>query len=189
MGHTILGFDPGFAHLGYAALEIRDGAYTVRGLGIVETKKSAKKRSFLASDDNLRRAREIAECLDKLVSQYNPSAIACESMSFVRNASACQKIGIAWGVLAAVAELSGSIPILKASPQDVKLRVCGDRTASKLDVQNALISLFGDGVSILWSDIPSGKREHCADALAVILAVESSDVVRLLKSDGKLHGR
>ena len=176
----ILGLDGGFACMGYGVIELSQASEKILDLGVIQTEKSDKKRAVRASDDNLRRARELAEHLELLMARYDIRAVACESMSFPRSASVAQKLGIAWGVVATVVHLR-RLPVVQASPQEVKKKLCGKRDASKEDVQHALALRFEDAFVERTRVMNKGVREHPADALAAVVACLDSDVIRAMR--------
>lgn len=85
MASLLLGIDPGFAALGLARVELLAAGERVLNLAVIRTEASAQKREVRASDDNLRRARELAAALD---AQVTPEvvALAVEAQSWPRNA-------------------------------------------------------------------------------------------------------
>lgn len=170
MSTVILGVDPGFASFGWARIELEGGPEPVRiELGVIETTKSARKLHVLATDDNARRARELAR---GLIGELTGADVICaEGISFTRDASVMCKVGMAWGVLVATATSLG-VPLVQASPQRVKAVACGTIKASKEDVQRAMEQTY----RLRWK----GKRtaaEHVYDALAAYHACRNSDVV------------
>jgi crossover junction endodeoxyribonuclease RuvC len=172
----LLGIDPGFASLGWALVELLPETERVIQMGVIRTAKSTKKRSVRASDDNLRRIGELTQSLEPMV--YTPGAIAvcAESQSWPRNAGSSAKVGMAWGVLGALAAIRG-VPIFQASPQEVKKAVTGKKTASKLEVQIALEVRYGP---LKW---PPQKtlREHAADALASVVACLDAPGIQVVR--------
>lgn len=178
--HRILGLDPGFANIGYTVAEI--GKYSLKPVaaGVFQTEKSSKKRKVLAADDNLRRATEISEFMSMLIEEHRIQAICAESMSFPRSSSVAAKMAMCWGVICALAALRG-IPIVQASPQEIKVAVTGKKTASKEEVQEAVskklsLASFLDGTARSF-------HEHVYDSGAAILtATATSDVIRILKA-------
>lgn len=84
--------------------------------------------------------------------------------------------GMAWGVVATLAEAC-RVPILQVSPQELKLRVVGKKTASKEEVQQALEQRYGD---LPWPPQRT-LREHAADGLGAIVACLDSDVVLMAR--------
>jgi Holliday junction resolvasome RuvABC endonuclease subunit len=175
-----LGCDPGFASCGVALLELGgDTSEALVYLGVIRTEKSTAKQNILASNDNFRRAREIARELRKLPL---PDVVCCESMSFPRNASTAAKMALTWGILADYCEQTG-VPLLMSTPKELKRSVCGDASASKEDVQAAMRKRFGTVPADLLraSKIPAGQWEHPFDALASICCCLEHESVRLLR--------
>ena len=177
---VVLGIDPGFAAIGLATVRIDAEGETPLFLEVVHTEKVARKTNTLASDDNLRRAREIAAALKSILDRIHVVAFAAESMSFPRHAGTAAKIMMAWGVIAAVSEQNG-IPIVQASPQAIKKCLCGVKNASKEDVQGALISRYGDIIERLSHPLNKADFEHAFDALGAVVATLDSDVIRFAR--------
>ncbi len=197
MKNTVLiGIDPGLGSLGFSALFIAPDGVTLRvdDLGAFETQKSTKKQHVLATEDNLRRARDLAVFLGKLFARHGDDrnqvvAVCAEAMSWPRNAGSSAKIGIAWGVLASVA-WTARLPILQASPQAVKKELCGRRDASKEEIQEAVMArvqrvnvakLGHERIESLHAKIPKTKREHPFDALAVSLVCMTAEAVQIAR--------
>lgn len=189
----MLGLDLGFSSVGYAAIaypaaDATTDLFRLDEFGVFRTKKETKKANVLATEDNLRRAREIATFMGGLMDRLEEGqnrlvAIAVESMSWPRNAAVVAKMGIAWGVFAAVAH-QRRLPILQASPQGIKKWACGRRDASKDEIAAAMhprvqrLNTTRLGVATfdeLVTKIPKGEREHPFDALAVALTCSSAE--------------
>lgn len=203
----VLGFDPGFASLGYALVELRDPSGLVRPrvvqMGVLETRPSAKKRKVLAADDNLRRLRVVARAVAGLVSGrppaewrsdnpgqtpslgVSPAHLVCaETMSFPRNSSAAAKMALTWGTIMAEVE-RWNLPFLQASPQEIKLAVTGRRDAEKKDVEDALVKRYGKNTRKLLRELRDGAHNHAFDALAAITACLDSEEGRMLLRLGR----
>jgi len=196
MSLIVLGLDPGFSALGYALVNL----YTKKlvSLGVVRTKKSDKKRRVLASDDNLRRSREIHRELMNLLGEHdddrlmgcghydgtNCVAVCAEAMSFPRNSSAAAKVAMSWGIIASVADRFG-LPVVQASPQEIKKKLCGRKDASKEDIEAAVKKLYRADDSWL-KNVPDSLHEHAWDALSAIAGCADSDVLLMAK---QLRGR
>jgi len=183
----VLGLDPGFATCGYALVDLtrKDGApfVDVRSLGTLRTAKADKKRKVLAADDNLRRAQELIRALYPLAS--NAQAIVAESMSFPRNSAAAAKMAMCWGIVATLAEMN-DLPIVQATPKEIKIAVAGVGTATKEDVAAAVCAKCGRQFSeeLLAQGLPKGMHEHAYDAVASVLACLNSDVLRAIRRAG-----
>lgn len=185
---TLLGLDPGFAHIGWSILEVSteqtpDGTNVtsvVKALGLIRTEKSSKKQNVLSANDNFRRAREIAVELRGLLAAYKVDFLCAEAMSFPRNASAAAKVAMTWGVLADITQQFGH-PMLMATPKEVKKAV-GVVGKDKLDVQKALQLRFGSQLEVMLTaaKVPPSMREHPYDSLASICACMDSEQVRML---------
>lgn len=181
-GALLLGIDPGFAALGWTLVELQlddEAPPLLVAAGVLRTKKSAKKRGTLASDDNLRRARELYAGLSALERTWRPAVVCAESMSFPRNAGAAAKLSIAWGVLAALTEARG-LPLVQCSPQQLKKAVSGRADASKEDVLSALARLYPT-LLLKLADTPRSLWEHPVDALGAVHTALNSEVVRTLR--------
>jgi Holliday junction resolvasome RuvABC endonuclease subunit len=197
-GVAVLGSDPGFSMFGWSVVgfspspdELMDLVPQAElmdlvplELGLIRTEKSAKKRSVRAADDNTRRAQEIVRELQKLFVRYQIKAICAESMSFPRNASVAAKMALSWGVLATLSVVHG-VPILQASPKEVKVALTGNGSASKLEVQRALDARFDRRFSEEMQErgLSRTTHEHPYDALAAVVACESESVMTLLRSN------
>lgn len=160
----LLGIDPGFATCGIALVALdKDGERVLR-LEVVRTKKSPKKRDVRASEDNVRRIIEIANRVMD-VSGEGVIGICSESQSWPRNSGTSAKLGMVWGVIGTLSVMRGA-PVLQATPMEIKKRLCGRGTASKKEVQAALVQRYG----ALDLPDPAGVHEHACDALAAVVA-------------------
>lgn len=172
-----LGIDTGLAHFGYALISFEDPSDPkLLTLNCLQTQKSKQKANVLASADNVRRARELTCCLEPIFSEAN--IVCAESISWPRNASAVGKLGMSWGVAAALAEIHG-LPFVAASPQQIKKRMTGSASASKQRVQEAVNGVFPRLADFLErARIPQSRHEHPVDAVAAILTCRDSEIMR-----------
>jgi Holliday junction resolvasome RuvABC endonuclease subunit len=177
---TVLGCDPGFASSGVAIVELLPTTERVLHLGVIRTEKDNKKRNTLAADDNMRRTREIYREL-KIVAQASACvAIAIEAESPMRNASAAAKVSKVHAVVGCLAEELG-LPITACSPQRMKKVLCGQQTASKDEIQAALLRRYGNEIEDLFHG-PDGLFEHPMDALGAIVVGLDSEVIRMARA-------
>lgn len=177
--YHVLGIDPGFASIGFALVEILPEGERVVEVRVVHTDKSDKKRKVRASDDNLRRAQEIYRCFDEIL-HVGVRAICAESMSFPRHATNAAKVAMCWGVLASQAAAKG-LPVLQASPQEIKKTLTGVRSASKEAVQEALRARYPRQLDTFHAKSRKGDLEHGYDAVGAVVACLDSDVIHLLR--------
>lgn len=179
----ILALDPGFRSVGFAVLAIATNDVSLVKAGVIRTESSAKKRRVLATEDNMRRAREIYLEIDELTNPrsgaYEVKALCAEAMSFPRNASAAAKVAICWGVIASIVEIQ-SLPLIQASPQEVKKYVTGKKDASKEEVEAAVCRLLPEASTVI--SLPKTLKEHAYDAVAVGLTCLNSDIGRTIKN-------
>lgn len=177
---VVLGLDPGFSRCGYCKFLVDSHQQDdkVLALGVIKTKKSSKKRKILAADDNLDRAQEIAKKLWKL--SHGVSAICAESMSFPRSSSVAAKMAMCWGIVAAIASRR-DIPVLQATPQEIKSKICDVKTASKQDIQDKLTQTYPECPS-LAGKTPKGQLEHLYDSLAAVITCLDSSYLKLLRN-------
>ncbi len=186
MTKLLLGIDPGLRRCGWSAVLVEDGVPRLHSCGVFKTEKSAKKLNVLASSDNVRRCRELWTMLeDCYLDNSEPgsfmedaSCICVESQSWPRSASSSAKTGMAWGVLSAWAECH-QIPLVQASPQQIKFAATGKGTASKQAVAEGLAKRPGfENLPALLDQLNKGDREHAADATGAVVACLGSDLVR-----------
>lgn len=180
MSVFVLGIDPGFARCGVAIVELAPLSERVRSVAVIETSPSSKKIGVLATDDNFRRGRELAGRLTTIVESFKPAVIAAESMSFPRDSSSAAKVAMCWGVLCAIA-YRYNLPLIQASPKQIKKVLCGVSTASKSEVQSALIERYSSAFDRFTSDYPFTKREHGFDAVGAVVACLDSEVIRMAR--------
>lgn len=184
---TVLGLDPGFACIGYAVVNLLPTEEKILNMGVLRTEKSNKKLKVFASDDNVRRAREIYTFLRDLA-QDGPcgpiSAICAETMSFPRSSSVAAKMAMCWGVVAALSE-QFNIPVVQSSPQQLKKNVAGSMKAAKEDVQKALKVRYGKArLDEHCREVPASMLEHPYDALGAVVATLDSELIRMARRMG-----
>jgi len=177
----LLAVDPGMSAMGYAVLSL-DGEPVE--LGVIRTEPSPKKRKMLVVEDSLRRVREIARNLHRIVGTHCVCVVACEAMSFPRSSSSSAKLGMSWAALATVAEMS-DLPMLQATPQMVRKALLG-HAGSKDDMAKVVARRLGLK-ELPIPGVPASLHDHVYDAVAVGLYAMSSDLVRAMRSSGLGH--
>ncbi len=179
----VLAVDMGFAALGYSIIRIGPTELDdeIMELGVFTTKLSPAKRRAFVADDNIRRTAEVFEFLHGLlVGAYKPRAVAAESFSYHKGIKASAKMGLAWGALVSAVTLLKR-PFLDTSPQDVKLAATGKKTATKEEVQDGVRNRFPSRPSVFAIAAPGGLHEHAFDSAGVFMAVQRSNIVKLLR--------
>lgn len=178
----LLGIDPGIANLGWAVLELGhcEDHDKVVGLGLILTEKSDKKLNVKVANDDTRRARELSRAVQGiLTNNCGIRAVCSEELSLPRNSKTSRQIGISWGVMCGEASRL-AIPIFQIPPTALKLSVTGKKTASKIEVQEALTQRYPFIKGMLKGLAPS-KWEHPCDALGAIVSSMDTDGIRILR--------
>ena len=115
----ILGIDPGYAILGYGAVEAERGKIRVIDYGVVET---TPKMTFPERLERLYAGTKL------LLERYRPDHVAFEELFFYRNTTTALQVAAARGVAITAAQQAGlNIPrcrLSKASPGTVMRTSC-----------------------------------------------------------------
>lgn len=174
----ILGVDPGFSALGVAEVFINSEDDRPGQCAVIRTEKSVKKRGVRASDDNLRRIVEISRELRPWF-QAGLIAVCAESQSWPRNSMSCAKVGMAWGVVGTLADEYG-VPILQATPQEIKKYMTGKKSATKKQVQAAVEGRWLKCPEIQWPK-QTTLHEHAADAYAAVISCMDHQTIQMAR--------
>lgn len=179
----ILGIDPGFANFGWAVLDFSEAAPPeICAAGVIRT--SRRQGRETVSESNAKRCGELSDRLCQVMDDWRPWIIGTEAQSWTRRHKADTQVAQAFGVLFALAGMD-NCPVVHLPPQQVKMTACGRKNASKADVQAALserLRFYAKTVG----QIPKSHLEHAADAAAVALAAERSDLARALTRKAKI---
>lgn len=181
----VLGIDIGFARFGWALADLSPDEETLVAAGCIITEKATKKRGVLATEDNFDRGRILASELNGILTGQSvlPRVVTCESMSWPRNAANVAKMGIAWGILIGECE-RWNLSVAQATPQEIKKRVAGEKSATKEDIQSAIDKHPGFrriGSMLERAGVKNADLEHPYDAAASILACLRNPVIMALR--------
>ena len=147
----VLGIDPGYAIVGYGAIEHSRGKSKMIGYGAITTQ---------PGPDISLRLREIYQDMCKLLDTIRPDAVAVEELFFTNNVTTGIAVAEARGVMLLACAQRGLIPA-EYTPMQVKQGVVGYGKAEKKQVMEMTRSLLG------LKALP--KPDDAADALAVAL--------------------
>jgi crossover junction endodeoxyribonuclease RuvC len=147
----ILGIDPGYAIVGYGAIEHSRGKSKLLTYGAITTQ---------PGPDISLRLREIYQDLCQLLDTIRPDAVAVEELFFTNNVTTGIAVAEARGVILLACAQRGLIPA-EYTPMQVKQGVVGYGKAEKKQVMEMTRSLLG------LKALP--KPDDAADALAVAL--------------------
>ena len=128
----ILGFDPGYAIVGYGAIEHNRGTSKLLTYGAITTQ---------PGPDISLRLREIYQDVCQLLDTIRPDAVAVEELFFTNNVTTGIAVAQARGVILLACAQRGLIPA-EYTPMQVKQGVVGYGKAEKKQVMEMTRSLL-----------------------------------------------
>lgn len=149
----ILGIDPGYGRIGWGVIEGDKNSWKLVASGCLETK---------ASTPFLKRLQELRNHLQQVIKKYKPDKAGVEQLFFAKNAKTAMDVGQARGVIL-VTLFDAGLPIIEATPMQVKQSVVGYGKADKLQIQHMVALQLGLKNKKMQDDM--------ADALAIALTV------------------
>lgn len=147
----ILGIDPGYAIVGYGAVEYSSGCFAPVGFGAITTP---------AGEEMTARLETIYEDMNTVLTRYKPEAMAVEQLFFTNNVTTGIAVAQARGVILLCARLH-RVPIFEYTPLQVKQAVVGYGKAEKAQVMDMTRRILG------LDAVP--RPDDTADALAVAI--------------------
>ena len=117
----ILGIDPGFAIVGYGAVEYQSGRFRTLGYGAITTPAHIETHKRLAA---------IYDELSQIFAKYRPDDVAIEELFFNSNHKTAIAVAEARGVILLAAQKAG-VNIYEYTPLQVKQAVVGYGRAEK----------------------------------------------------------
>ena len=147
----VLGVDPGLTTAGYGVIETHGSSLRATTAGVIRTDPKASIGERLA---------EIYDDLQSIIHEFAPAEAAIEQVFVNRNLQTATAVGRASGV-AILALTQAAVPVSEYSPTAVKMALCGNGNAPKLQVQRVVAMR-------LSLDAPPQPAD-AADALAVAL--------------------
>lgn len=160
----ILGIDPGLATIGIGLIE----AWSSADFSVVEWLTIETKAGVSLPD----RLQEIRTDLAAYLEETKPDLAVIEKLFFATNERTAIDVAQARGVITVTVGGCG-IPIIEATPLQMKLGVTGDGKADKLQVQTMLMHLLH------LQEIPRPDDAADALALAVYGALQQTKIVQL----------
>jgi len=147
----VFGIDPGYATIGYGAIESRNGRCSYITHGVITTRPGPSITSRLG---------EIYRDISTLLRDIRPDAVAVEQLFFTNNQRTGIEVAQARGVLLLACAQSGLEP-WEYTPLQVKQAVVGYGKATKKQVQEM--------VRLLLKLDSAPKPDDAADALAIAI--------------------
>ena len=157
----VLGLDPGYAIVGYGAIETQRGKHRLLCYGAITTP---------AGMEMSRRLLEISRDMHTLLDQVRPDAVAVEELFWGHNVTT--GIGVSHGrgvILLAIAQYG--VPLFEYTPNQVKQSVVGFGAAEKRQVM--------DMTRRLLRMEKVARPDDAADAIAIALCHARSATSRL----------
>ena len=148
---VILGIDPGYAIVGYGAIEFANGKYRDLGHGAIFT---------YPEQDFALRLEIIYDSMVKMLESCKPDVMSIEKLYFQNNQKTVINVAEARGVILLAAKKAG-VPIFEYTPLQVKTVVTGFGKAKKKQVMQMTTRLLN------LKEVP--KPDDTADALAIAI--------------------
>lgn len=152
----VLGIDPGTAALGYGIVESTHGQLRAVDHGVLSTSPDLALPQRLLAVHGL---------VASLLGAHEPALLAVERLFFSRNAQTAFAVGQARGVVLLAAAQAG-VPVVEATPNEVKSAVAGYGAADKEQVQRMVQVVLG------MAEPP--RPDDAADALAIAVWAANS---------------
>jgi crossover junction endodeoxyribonuclease RuvC len=145
----ILGIDPGSRLTGFGVLDFEADRPCYIASGTVQSR----------DGDFPDRLRRIFQATSNIVVEYEPDAVAIESVFMHRNAGSALKLGHARSA-AICATFDTNIEVFEYAPREIKQAVVGSGSATKGQVQHMVVTLL---------NLDGEPSTDAADALATAL--------------------
>ena len=145
----VLGIDPGTAALGYGIVERSGGRLREVDHGCLTTSPDLSLPERLLA---------IHALVDELIALHSPRIVAIERLFFSKNVQTAFAVGQARGVVL-LAAAQHRVPVVEATPNEVKSAIAGYGAADKEQVQRMVQLVLG------MAELP--RPDDAADALAI----------------------
>ncbi|MBO5941329.1 MAG: crossover junction endodeoxyribonuclease RuvC [Kiritimatiellae bacterium] len=147
----VLGVDTSLRSTGYGVLETVGSRMSAVEMGIIRNSQKTSLSGCLL---------KINATISELIEKYHPDVIAVESVIYGKNAGTMLLLGQARGAVLVAAAKAG-IPVYEYEPRRMKMSVCGNGMADKMQIQRMIKTLLG------LSELP---QNDAADALGLAIA-------------------
>jgi len=170
----VLTMDPSLTGWGYVVLNSRKEILCV---GCIKTEPQHKKRKIRASDDRVRRIREINNELLSVIDSYKVNFIVSELPHGSQNASAAIMVGLVPALGQTIADCL-HIPMEWFSENDAKQALLHKNSATKDEVLGRIHKHY----KVPWTGVKY-KDEAIADSLAVHYAASKQSTTLMFLSN------
>lgn len=164
----VAGCDPALRNTGLVkgTLDLDTGEFTIEDLLLIETEATSGKTIRVNSSD-LHRAQTLARGIQDFTKDV--SIIFVELPVGSQSSRAMASYGICIGLLSSL-----SIPLIEVTPIEVKVSLCGSKTATKQQMIDKAHSLYPDAPWLYQKRKGQnelvGKNEHLADSIGTVHA-------------------
>ena len=155
---TILGIDTSLRSSGYGVLSVEGSRMRSLEHGNI---KNAPKLPLSACLAN------IHSRVSELITRYNPDVLSIESVIYGKNANTMLVLGEARGAVITAGVNAGK-PIYEYEPRRVKMAVCGNGMAEKIQIQRMVRTLLA---------LDALPQNDAADALALAITHAHSNSI------------
>ena len=158
---TILGIDTSLRSSGYGVLSVEGSRMRSLEHGNIKNAPKLPLSACLA---------KIHSRVSELITRYNPDVLSIESVIYGKNANTMLVLGEARGAVITAGVNAGK-PIYEYEPRRVKMAVCGNGMAEKIQIQRMVRTLLA------LDELP---QNDAADALGLAIAhVHGSSVLNV----------
>ena len=155
---TILGIDTSLRSTGYGVLAVDGSRLRAVAQGTIKNAPKVPLSECL---------RTINSRVAELIAEHSPDVLSIESVIYGKNAGTMLVLGEARGAVITAAAAAG-VPVYEYEPRRVKMAVCGNGMAEKLQVQRMVKTLLA------LDELP---QNDAADALALAIAHAHSNSI------------
>ena len=158
---TVLGIDTSLRSTGYGVLLSEGSSMRALDMGAIKNAREIPLSGCL---------RNIHARVAELIETHHPDVMAIEAVIYGKNAGTMLVLGEARGAVITAAVDAG-VPIYEYEPRRMKMAVCGNGMAEKLQVQRMVKTLLA---------LPELPQNDAADALGLAIAhVHGSSVLNI----------
>lgn len=147
---TVLGIDTSLRSTGFGVLRSEGSRLTAVEAGVI---KNAPKVSLSGC------LRNIHSTVVSLLEKHRPDVVAIESVIYGKNAGTMLLLGEARGAVL-VAAADAGVPVYEYEPRRMKMAVCGNGMAEKVQIQRMVKTLLA---------LPELPQNDAADALGLAI--------------------
>jgi len=164
----LVGFDPGLATFGAAAVAVSGGRRTLIDLQFWGSKRNPK---LQVTTDRYRRSLALGDLVRAYLEHHRPAAVCCEVSWMTRGQNAVISLAIAFAIVTTVCGELG-VPLVPCTPIEIKRAVTGCaardvRNVDDVQLRRALVRAYPPAAQFIKS-VKEANRQHPFDGLGAI---------------------